>query len=378
MKRLLLYLFLISVVPSFGKEIFESEKKFYDARLEQQYDYINQEFRSVDYSTSNYQQLLDHFTQSKTQDNAYYVNKFSKLLFAYYLYHENYLEAIKLYDESLKNPHDSSLYSYIMLQIHFYDFFFKYGINDECEKIFERVQFLAEKLPKTERVLVDSFIRDIDGLKIRGNTIEVKRQAIMESIETLEKFKDYFDKTDYEIMLSAKYNHLAITFINENNLHEKSIENSLQLMKKAVRLNANQSVLQSARLYSNMSYAYNLIHSYDLGIEYGLKSIEILKKYGKPTDISSRVWCNVKDSYAKKQDYIQEEKFAHLCSQNLAAYEKKSQHIQQLVAHHLDNPVRQKAIRSNNVFVSYTVTSGGLLLLVCAGFYFFGRKPQQI
>lgn len=360
MRPLFTLLMSILCLSTYGRELFPHEKQFYDKKLEDRKIFLLKEFRANRLTPKTISTLQESFKIAEKEENAMYYNHFSSLLIQQYQAQENYKAIIDLYDRNLKNPHLEDVVSYIRLQSSFYHFFYNYSIDYECDNILIHLKDLVKKLEGYEEIYAQNMIKEIDGLKIKGKTINVKRDQVIETIHTIEKLARFFDKDDLESSLSNCYNYLAITYLEDPN----HINHAILLLKKAIRYNNNRDVKLNIILYNNISYAYNLLNDHANSLFYLEKTIPFLEETNDKFSMGYRTYCNLADSYKLANDEVNSQKYEKICLESANQYTLKKSEIDNEIKNYISSNER-KIKKSLIDGASIPFIGGTLMLLIC-------------
>ena len=351
-KFVLIFLFISNITNA--KELFPTVKSNYDQKLETNYQTILTNFRSLKYSESDHQLIHENLDQSIAEKNLHYINSFNYLLAEYYNHKENYKSLIELYDDTINNPVYENSISYILLLNKFYHFFYLHDINIECNRILQKIRSIAPNLEDKEEIYAESIAEYLVGLKIKGNTIDVKQKNITRSIQNLEIIQKYFDETEFNLQLAYRYNHLAIFFINVDNNH------ALNLFKKSLRYAENDDLRLRIILLSNINYLYNIIGKPEKGIPLGLEAEKLSIENDFKTHIFSKIICNISDSYRLIGDENTSLEYKYRCDNEALVLKTKGEQL-------TDNI--NKYLTSNERKVNKTFFGRNLIYIIGGGIF---------
>lgn len=351
-KFVLIFLFISNITNA--KELFPTVKSNYDQKLETNYQTILTNFRSLKYSESDHQLIHKNLDQSIAEKNLHYINSFNYLLAEYYNHKENYKSLIELYDDTINNPVYENSISYILLLNKFYHFFYLHDINIECNRILQKIRSIAPNLEDKEEIYAESIAEYLVGLKIKGNTIDVKQKNITRSIQNLEIIQKYFDETEFNLQLAYRYNHLAIFFINVDNNH------ALNLFKKSLRYAENDDLRLRIILLSNINYLYNIIGKPEKGIPLGLEAEKLSIENDFKTHIFSKIICNISDSYRLIGDENTSLEYKYRCDNEALVLKTKGEQL-------TDNI--NKYLTSNERKVNKTFFGRNLIYIIGGGIF---------
>ncbi|MBF0596435.1 tetratricopeptide repeat protein [Faecalibacter rhinopitheci] len=353
----LLFFFLSISCFSFSK--FETEKRFYNQEFETIYIDI---VKKVDHIILS-DEVLDEINAAilVTKNNDYYQNKLSQTLLRYYFLKNDLKSYLALYRNLINKTEIESHLSYIEVLNYLHSFFNQFALYEESEKIMSKIQAYNKKLPYNEKIYIESIISLNNNIRIKGNSIDVQRNKILESINYLEKIQEVFSPTKYNLLLADRYNLLAITYIEENN-NSINLDHCISTFKKAIRYNNHINYYMSALIYSNLAYVYNLKKEYNTAIYYGLKAMDLTKNMPSETTLNRRIHCNLADSYNLLNKTNEFKKSYQLCDSYLKNYEKSRAGILILLPKEKNKSIEETPTSSNNKLIY--IISGVIILLL--------------
>lgn len=358
MRHLLTIITIFLSLFTYGRDLFPSEKQFYDQKLEDRKVFLRKEFRADHFTSQNFATLQESIKIAEKEENDMYYNYFQALLIQQYQAQENFKAIIDLFDRNLKNPHLEDVISYMRLQTSFYYFFYNYSIDYECDNILINIKNLAKKLDGNEEIYAQNIIKEIDGLKIKGKTIHVKQDQVMETIQTIEKLSRFFDKDEMDIYLANRYNHLAISYLED----QSRINHGILLLKKAIRYNNNRDVKLNIILYNNISYAYNLLGDPANSLFYLEKTLPFLEESKDKYNIGYRTYCNLADSYKLSNDELNYKKYEKICFESVDKYKLKKEEIDNEIKTYISS--NERKIKKSFLGNFYLPFIGGFCLLL--------------
>jgi len=371
LKAQLTFFILLFSTLIFGREYFESEKKHIDIEFQQKHAAYSKAIRTNQFSDSFYANLIKSIDEAESKENYFYYNHFNSMLIDYYFKEKDFKAVIDLYDKQLVKPKEKNSLAYIVLQINFYNFFYKYSIDEECTHIVQNLKKIVENLEGVEKIYAKSIVDEIDGLKIKKHTIDVKQANVVEGIKTIETLAKYFNKDKHDYLLSQKYNHLAITYLEDKN----RISHAILLLKKSLRYNNNYNTNHRLILHSNLGYAYNQIGDYESAKHHLTIAIQLIEQTNDVYEAGYRVYCNLADSYDFQNNQIQFSKYKSICENHIAKYNANKELLQQQINSYIHSEERIQKQQSKFEYYPYLI---GSILIIAALFYFYKSRKLSI
>lgn len=343
-----------------ARELFLSEKPHFEAKFEHHYNQILTNFRSLRFLAKDHQLLHQNIDQSIKEKNPHYINTFNQLLAEYYNHQENYKLLIELYDETINNPVYEHSISYVLLLNRFYHFFYLHNINNECDRILEKIRSIIPHLDDKEAIYVESIADYLVGLRVKGNTIDVKQKNITRSIENIENVQRFFSEIDFSLMLAHRYNHLAISYVNIDNNH------AIMMFKKALRYTGNDDLRLRIAILSNINYLHNLTDQADKGLIYGLEGEKLCLNHNFKTNIYNKIICNLSDSYRLMGNEEKMLEYKKICDNEILVFQSKGEQLTENIKKYLNSNERKvnKTFFGRNMYYIIGGTIGIIFILV--------------
>lgn len=362
-KLLSILIIIVSFQPTSATIKLGQYKKFENQDLEYQFQNIQSKLSKFD--TIEVKQKLNTFYQESIKSsNDYYTNLAISNYIDYYLYQGELSSIVRLYQENLAYPKTNHLLSYIQLLSKFYNFFYNYGIKEECQYILSQLNILKKDLPYKEQLYATAIINIYDGLFENDiNKFDLKKSLLLEAIDIIEHLKNHLSVYEYKVRLSTAYNHLAIAYTdniqitNENNIEFKKteLEHAASLIRKAIRINADYSYMNSAIYKSNLAYINNILRNAQDAIYYGNRSIFYSSKIKNKRIILRRSACNVADTYMiyDLTNSIAYQEALTICNDSKLKFDQDKEYVQ-LLLKSVDHPV-EITIKKRSLLSRYNI-----------------------
>lgn len=355
---------------TFGRELFPSEKSYYQDGFENNKKNVVENFKRLNFSNENYGFIQENLAKSKQEKNHHYYNIFTRLLAEYYNYHEDYKSLIQLYDDTINTPVYENSTSYLELLARYYTFFYIHSINVECDRILNKTMQITSQLNEKEAIYGESITQYLHGLRVKGNTIDVDQKNILRSIENLELTQKYFNEKDFNLLLALRYNQLAIAYIDKNQ------DDAISLFKKALRYCSPNDSFHRIIILSNLSYVYNLKNEPEKGLEFGLEGEKLALGANYKKISYLKLICNIHDSYRLLGQTEKALEYKTRCDSQSLLFKTKGEKISQNIQNYLTS--NERKIKTTFIGNTKMLIRVGLIILIpiLILFIFWKRKKR--